>query len=74
MFRGYLNCMDASQDPEIRMATTLDEGQRDAARISAELVSPGGGTDPFAAAVRTTRMPMVVTDPRSFLPMRPSAV
>jgi PAS domain S-box-containing protein len=64
VFRGYLNCMDASQDPEIRMATTLDEGQRDAARISAELVSPGGGTDPFAAAVRTTRMPMVVTDPR----------
>ena len=36
----------------------------DAARIGAELVRMEGGTDPFAAAVRTTRMPMVVTDPR----------
>ena len=24
----------------------------------------GGGTDPFAAAVRATRMPMLITDPR----------
>ena len=45
-------------------ARVSDADQRDAARISAELVSPGGGTDPFAAAVRATRMPMVVTDPR----------
>ena len=45
---------------------TIDstDDQLDAARISAELVSSGGGTDPFAAAVRATRMPMVVTDPR----------
>jgi PAS domain S-box-containing protein len=41
-----------------------DDSRRDAARISAELAGPGGGTDPFAAAVRATRMPMVVTDPR----------
>ncbi len=46
------------------MITTTDEQARDAARIAAELESPGGGTDPFAAAVRATRMPMVVTNPR----------
>jgi PAS domain S-box-containing protein len=37
---------------------------RDARRISAELVSDQRGTDPFVAAVRATRMPMVITDPR----------
>lgn len=36
----------------------------DGARIGAELVRVDGGTDPFAAAVRVTRLPMVVTDPR----------
>ena len=36
----------------------------DAARIGAELVRRDGGTDPFAASVRATRMPMVVSDPR----------
>ena len=36
----------------------------DAARIGAELVRLDGGTDPFAASVRATRMPMVVSDPR----------
>ena len=37
---------------------------QDAARISAELAGLNGGTDPFAAAVRATHMPMIVTDPR----------
>ncbi len=37
---------------------------RDAARIAAEIASAGHGTDPFAEAVRATRMPMVITDPR----------
>ena len=36
----------------------------DAARIGAELLRLDGGTDPFAAAVRATRMPMIITDPR----------
>ncbi len=36
----------------------------EAARITAELLRPGAGTDPFAAAVRATRMPMIITDPR----------
>jgi PAS domain S-box-containing protein len=48
----------------LRAELLADADQRDAARIGAELVSPGGGTDPFAAAVRATRMPMVITDPR----------
>ena len=37
---------------------------QDAARIEAELGRLHGGSDPFAAAVRATRMPMIVTDPR----------
>jgi PAS domain S-box-containing protein len=34
------------------------------ARIGAEILGQSAGTDPFAAAVRATRMPMVVSDPR----------
>jgi PAS domain S-box-containing protein len=33
-------------------------------RIDAELHRLSGGSDPFAAAVRATRMPMLITDPR----------
>lgn len=33
-------------------------------RIDRELHRRSGGTDPFAAAVRATRMPMLITDPR----------
>jgi len=44
--------------------TVADALDRDAARIGAELMRLDGGTDPFAAAVRATRMPMIVSDPR----------
>ncbi len=40
------------------------EKLRDAARISAALTSTGSGTDPFVAAVRATRMPMIIADAR----------
>lgn len=33
-------------------------------RIDRELHRAAGGTDPFSAAVRATRMPMLITDPR----------
>lgn len=33
-------------------------------RIDEEIRRIAGGTDPFAAAVRATRMPMLITDPR----------
>ena len=36
----------------------------DAARIAAEIVDAGAGTDPFVAVIRATRMPIVITDPR----------
>ncbi|KQP82914.1 PAS domain S-box protein [Methylobacterium sp. Leaf117] len=36
----------------------------DSARIDAEMTSTVPGSDPFAAAVRATRMPMVITDPQ----------
>lgn len=37
---------------------------QDAERIAAELLGLDVGTDPFVAAVRATRMPMIITDPR----------
>jgi PAS domain S-box-containing protein len=37
---------------------------REGARITAELAGIDDGTDPFASAVRATRMPMVITNPR----------
>ena len=37
--------------------------ERDHQRIEAEISRVGRSTDPFAAAVRTTRMPMAITDP-----------
>lgn len=36
----------------------------DAERIAAEVLGLDRGTDPFVAAVRATRMPMLITDPR----------
>lgn len=34
------------------------------ARIDAEITRHVAGSDPFAGAVRATRMPMLITDPR----------
>ncbi|WBQ19377.1 PAS domain-containing protein [Sphingobium yanoikuyae] len=36
----------------------------DAQRIEAEVLGLDAGTDPFVAAVRATRMPMIITNPR----------
>ena len=41
-----------------------EDARRDTARIAAEILGMAGSTDPFAAAVRATRMPMVITNPR----------
>jgi PAS domain S-box-containing protein len=38
--------------------------ERDEARINAEIAGTDGGIDPFPAAVRATRMPMIITNPR----------
>lgn len=38
--------------------------QSEERRIDEELHRLAGGSDPFAAAVRATRMPMLITDPR----------
>lgn len=37
---------------------------KEEARIIQELSRPGAGPDPFSSAVRATRMPMLITDPR----------
>lgn len=47
--------------PEI---SDIEQARRDAMRIGAEIGGRDRGTDPFVAAVRATRMPMVITDPR----------
>lgn len=39
-------------------------GSADAQRIEAEVLGLDSGTDPFVAAVRATRMPMIITNPR----------
>ena len=44
--------------------STPDDTRREGARITTELAGLDDGTDPFAAAVRATRMPMVITNPR----------
>ncbi|MGF7154980.1 PAS domain-containing protein [Novosphingobium gossypii] len=48
------------------MANFADGGARsqDAERIEAEVLGLDNGTDPFVAAVRATRMPMIITNPR----------
>ena len=43
---------------------TNGHGTADAQRIEAEVLGLDKGTDPFVAAVRATRMPMIITNPR----------
>jgi PAS domain S-box-containing protein len=40
------------------------QAELDAARIGEEILGRDDGTDPFVAAVRATRMPMIITNPR----------
>ena len=55
----------APPDPPVtNHGLSREEKTRDAERISAELLGNSIGTDPFAAAVRATRMPMIVSNPR----------
>ena len=44
--------------------TTTETVRRDTSRILSEIAGGKDLTDPFAAAVRATRMPMIITDPR----------
>ena len=47
------------------VSRTPDPGlAEEAARIAAEILRTEGSSDPFAASVRATRMPMIITDPR----------
>jgi PAS domain S-box-containing protein len=43
---------------------SADHLRREAERIAAEVLGLDGGTDPFVSAVRATRMPMIITNPR----------
>lgn len=45
-------------------AQTSRQAASDDRRIALEIAGTDGGTDPFVAAVRATRMPMIITNPR----------
>ncbi len=45
-------------------ATAAVDAMREERRIAGEIAAQAPGTDPFAAAVRATRMPMVISNPR----------
>ena len=53
-----------AENAALRRGAGARERRDQADHISDEIDGTDGGTDPFAAAVRTTRMPMVITDPR----------
>lgn len=55
--------MNDDLNPTPPRATSSRVAQDDA-RIRSELAGTDGSTDPFIAAVRATRMPMIITDPR----------
>ncbi len=61
-----MSAVSKSDDPPGRGPGTItpEDISRDAARIAAEIINAAHGTDPFAEAVRATRMPMVISDPR----------
>ncbi len=59
-----LSLHDSAADDEGPPAVDNDEAWRDRARIKAELARLDDGVDPFAAAVRATRMPIIITNPR----------
>ncbi len=52
-----------AETARLRRLTVVGQA-RDAARIVEEIAGTGDGTDPFAAAVRATRMPMAISNPR----------
>ena len=53
--------MDDKTIPDLRVGL---EPSEDGARIASAIVGLDHGTDPFVAAVRATRMPMIITNPR----------
>ncbi|MHC2017732.1 PAS domain-containing protein [Methylobacterium sp. CM6247] len=55
--------MDETSQPPVPWATP-EQLKSDRARITSEIDGTDGGIDPFPAAVRATRMPMVITNPR----------
>ena len=50
--------------PAAPTASDRRQAQSDSARIGSEIIGLSGQTDPFVSAVRATRMPMIITDPR----------
>ena len=53
---------DTTSSPNHR--ATPAQIDSDQARIESEIAGTASGVDPFTAAVRATRMPMIITDPR----------
>ena len=53
-----------AENASLRQKNAKAGEARDAAHIIEEITGTDNGTDPFAAAVRATRMPMVISNPR----------
>ncbi len=53
-----------SEVARLKSGGPVEEQARDEARIVDQITGDDGGTDPFAAAVRATRMPMAISNPR----------
>ena len=51
-------------DDDPLLPSPADKAERDGIRIEAEIAGLDEQTDPFVAAVRATRMPMIITNPR----------
>lgn len=56
--------MTAEIPMKLASADGSPKAERDAERIAGEVLGLESSTDPFVAAVRATRMPMIITDPR----------
>jgi PAS domain S-box-containing protein len=62
--RQEISVADDMTGADWRFSTTREVAQHDRARIEAEFARFTHGNDPFAEAVRATRMPMIITNPR----------
>ena len=56
--------MQVSPDDGLMVQSFSDRVSPAVRGIQAEMKAIDGGTDPFAAAVQATRMPMLITNPR----------
>ena len=65
MFEDLSISMTNSPDKTLVRTEHKVDVREDYARIAAQILGVDSGTDPFAAAVKATRMPMVISNPQA---------